>query len=1504
MNGDENGAPNRTDCAKLTNDIVLGSWTPFAPKNGYITSAFGGTFDGNNHTIKNLTVANGDGLFASVNGAKITNLKVEGTVSNNSSTGVGGIVGKTQGMVTIENCAFSGSVSSKNSKASAGVGGIVGIVNSGKLVLENCYSTANVSSKNCAGGILGRVTAAGTTIKNSFSTGTITGVANGGIVGGMINKNSSISNCYWTAESLNGIGSGSGKVLNSKQESDITFVVDKLGDAFAVVGGKVVLAWETSAEGPASKEFSVSLTPSSAMLQMNNSGRDVASTFEATYINTADTVVTGIVWSVGDAKDEDGNASGSESDFVEAQVSENDEWALIVTAKKPGTAYVTAAVSYTEKGEAKTMRKTAEVTVYPCISTVEIENVNQPGAVAVGQTVQAKVNIFGGGEYDYEKFPPLTYQWYWYDASDGMSGIISGATDRSYAIPEEYAHSYIEVEVKCGGETVKSHDDTYTPVSSADYGKLYPVAYDKDFTLPTVIKKATPLTLPTAHTKGSVKANIEWSSSNPDIITKGGAVTPPKSGKAKVTLTAKFTCGSAFANRTFTITVWSQAEVDKELSDQQRPIKEALEKAGFELDGHTFRPDFDTDKNLLTIFREKLGDASIEVSIKAGSVKRYNNPEGTADIAEDGTLTYFYIDDLDLTPVTHGTVNFNLTFVLEMDGIPPLEYPASAVFGWDKAKVRAALEKDICGQLTAQELVAEGDSAEAVTQDLTLPFNVNGKTWTQTTWTSSDAAVLSVHSGVGAEPATGVIHPSLEDKTVTLTATHTFTYDASITCTEIFRVTVKAREPEIDYQAVLDKAFAQVGMKDYVTGEALDSANVVNDIRIPDTGDLGRITMSDYNRGFDGKYTPIVVTSDNTDVIRAPDTANAARLWVYRPNLGEEPVNVSFTVKIVDRPAGPQEGQDLSLLTVLASRTVTVTVQPVTQNEIDTELALMQRVKEHYWDGIKKANSDKSGVTGNLWSFIEVYEEDGQLVWVRDDNDSRGIGIHAEALDGWYDQQQWRCFRSSNPDVISHENLLVTRQKENKAVTITSCLSSNRFGRYEAVYPDTACFKELTRQIVSASVIVQGTEPTHSGVVSEQSKVLFTLQSASSTWIARSAVYDLPEGTTVFDVFKRVLGSNGYTYGARGSYIYSVTSPDGETLGEFDLGGNSGWMYKVNGVLVNRYMGAQTVSNNDNIVVFFTKDYTQEPGVDDWKPTAPVIKTETVTNEDGSTTKTETKADGTVVETTTRTDGGTFVAETKPDGSVETIENRADGTEVKTSAPAGSTEITASVRVPKSVGSTRVDIPVSKPTGGMVAVIVHPDGTEEIIKNSIVTEAGVALRAEGDMQIKIVDRSKSFADAEKHWSRDAVEFASSRELFNGVSEDSFGPNLSMTRGMVNTVLARLAGADTTGGGKLWYAKGTEWAKENGISDGTNPEQEVTREQLATMLWRYAGSPAVDGELGFEDAGIVSIWAYDAIKWCVDNGIMNGIGNDQVAPKELAQRGQVAAMLMRFLQATV
>ena len=406
---------------------------------------------------------------------------------------------------------------------------------------------------------------------------------------------------------------------------------------------------------------------------------------------------------------------------------------------------------------------------------------------------------------------------------------------------------------------------------------------------------------------------------------------------------------------------------------------------------------------------------------------------------------------------------------------------------------------------------------------------------------------------------------------------------------------------------------------------------------------------------------------------------------------------------------------------------------------------------------------------------------------------------------------------------------------------------------------------------------------------------------SGSAWYSGSV--RVAEGATVEQALETAAAQAGLILNIKDGYLRAVIR-SGVTLGQYDEGPNSGWLYKVNGKAPNVGIADYPLNGGETVTVYYTADYTKESGLDISAPASggAVGKTETVTNADGSTTKTETKPDGTTIETTTKLDGSTTVAETKPDGSMSTVEKRADGTEIKTAQPV-SGEITASVSVPKSVGSTRVDIPVSKPSGSMVAVIVHPDGTEEIVKGSVVTETGVALRAEGDVRLKIIDNAKSFNDMADHWAKDAVEFASSRELFNGVGNDAFGPDLSMTRGMVSTVLARLAGADTAGG-ETWYAKGTVWAVENGISDGTAPEQPVTREQLAAMLYRYAGSPAVSGELSFDDTTVISIWAYDAVRWCVDNGILNGVGGNRMTPQDLAQRGQVAAMLMRFLQATV
>lgn len=319
----------------------------------------------------------------------------------------------------------------------------------------------------------------------------------------------------------------------------------------------------------------------------------------------------------------------------------------------------------------------------------------------------------------------------------------------------------------------------------------------------------------------------------------------------------------------------------------------------------------------------------------------------------------------------------------------------------------------------------------------------------------------------------------------------------------------------------------------------------------------------------------------------------------------------------------------------------------------------------------------------------------------------------------------------------------------------------------------------------------------------------------------------------------------------------------------------------------------------------------------------PGTKTDTVKNPDGSTTKTETKADGSKTETTTASSGGgsTGITVTKTDAKgnttteasaklsdrdVKEAQEKDEAVSVPVKGIAAAKDANAATKikidVPNNANKTTVEIPVENVTSGTVAVIVHEDGTEELVKDSKPTEHGVQLELSGSTTVKIIDNSKTFDDTKDHWSRDEVNFVAARELFNGVGGNQFGVSQPMTRGMVNTVLARLADVDTTPGqGQAWYEVGTDWAKKNGISDGTNPTAPVTREQLATLLYRYAGSPSVSGTLHAADAASVSDYAEDALLWANQNGIVNGVGSNTIAPKDNAQRAQVAAMLARYLQ---
>ena len=329
------------------------------------------------------------------------------------------------------------------------------------------------------------------------------------------------------------------------------------------------------------------------------------------------------------------------------------------------------------------------------------------------------------------------------------------------------------------------------------------------------------------------------------------------------------------------------------------------------------------------------------------------------------------------------------------------------------------------------------------------------------------------------------------------------------------------------------------------------------------------------------------------------------------------------------------------------------------------------------------------------------------------------------------------------------------------------------------------------------------------------------------------------------------------------------------------------------------------------------------------------VKTETTKNNDGSVTKTETKKDGTVIETTTGKDGSVSKTETRKDGSSVTETKAADGSTgtVKTdkngqttaettlsskaietakrngepvTAPVeveasrdSSTAPTVKVELPKNSGDTKVEIPVSNVKPGTVAVLVHADGTEEIVKNSLPTEDGIQLTVNGGATVKIVDNSKDFIDTRNHWAKDAIDFVSARGLVSGMSATIYAPNASTTRAQLWTILARQNNADLTGGA-TWFENAQNWTKEKGISDGTNPNGTINRAQMVTMLWRAMGQPAAGGAANFNDVPANSYYA-QAVAWAVENGITAGVGGGRFDPNSTCTRAQIATFLYRYMK---
>lgn len=166
------------------------------------------------------------------------------------------------------------------------------------------------------------------------------------------------------------------------------------------------------------------------------------------------------------------------------------------------------------------------------------------------------------------------------------------------------------------------------------------------------------------------------------------------------------------------------------------------------------------------------------------------------------------------------------------------------------------------------------------------------------------------------------------------------------------------------------------------------------------------------------------------------------------------------------------------------------------------------------------------------------------------------------------------------------------------------------------------------------------------------------------------------------------------------------------------------------------------------------------------------------------------------------------------------------------------------------------------------------------------------------------------------WYADAVTYVRDNGLMSGTSDTTFTPGGTMTRGMLVTTLYRMAGspllenedlgypfADVPG--DAWYADGVYWARLAGVVGGYSedqfgPDDPVTREQIAAILWRYAGSPAAESGTDFADEGSISAYAAQAVDWARANGIVNGVEDNRFLPQSSATRAQVATILRNYL----
>ena len=1154
--------------AKLTANINLNgkTWTAI----GTSSNKFAGTLDGDSHTVSGLAGTGGLVYYLSANGT-VKSLCVDCAIDGTSN--VGGIADKSEGR--IENCLVSGYIKGGDD-AIFGVGGIVGHGVAGN-VISGCVSTADILFKysryavqNGAGGIVGYTYG---TVENCYFAGNVhtnaKSVSAGGFGGlvGCARSNAVMKDCY-TVGAVTGPES-----------------------SFGAVVGKV------------------------------NSGATITN---CAYLDT-----------IAPQAAADGSTSG-------------------MTARTAD--YMRTPEFAAEMGmHLDSGNSNGGFPVLPWQGGTPVDNADLKAAAAAATALQLR------GMTAADAAKKAKADWYaknvlgLYDLADyndkadlcekyGIEEPGEEVTNpHDYFLNALQKHFYKELGLDAENADLLKADATgvyqlrgLTPVSGdPEEGEETAQTYTGFLTLPTSV------TVPVDGAEKTV--SLAWTADNDLVNTATGALTAPAADKVTVTLTATLQSGTATKTKTFTLCLWSEnAEKVQTLEDIAAEFTRK-NIAVQPLQGVGLYDETNITQAFHRLLREQ-GYADVadraEITYVNGSAKA-NGFDGTKVqyIADNGDIIYFTGDGTARQTVQYTGLKFKITYTgvtkeitlrgtvgRSADAVQQLVESAAESLNWELIRgenTNGATQSEVAGWT----LYTVNDR---ITSNLTLPSGIAGRYDVKVQWGTRNTEWLYITNGTNGagvgtvnrplQPADGAPLPEKAGKFRLIARV---TYDgfddytlAHITgdngvevyADVLFDATVAPFDSSVtsEMQNALAEKY-QALLRDFV-----DKTKPVNLDAVSDDMQMPRPALLEQTGIMSDSYNQKV-----TMVSRTPDVLdfNGYHAMVYRPLPGEKPVEAKYVVTITTRSSG----------LLLARQEFSFTIQPFTQQELDGAAAFMTEAltENAYWNGIKKDNTDKNHITGNLEPFAEICKnKDGTLEYVRGTVNMTFDGIEADDIPGWLDTEKYRCFRSSRPSVIENELLRVHQPEYNTTVTLDSVLTYTKYAQYwekfgingtEETKERYKDFAQFYKQPIHIDLTVIGEKNAVDPNENQTLTVKVKVDGYNKNGHTFTGISDFTftgkanEDPTAWDAVKACLDSAKYTYTGSGAYIKSITDAAGHTLKEKGDGKSSGWMFGLTLQGGTETLPKTTLDNTylkdgDTLRLFFTDTYIP---LDPTDPTVP-----------------------------------------------------------------------------------------------------------------------------------------------------------------------------------------------------------------------------------------------------------------------------------------------------------